>query len=331
MHNTQPITHRLPITDPIRKAPTLTSTKDPATYGTTVVKPADFDAFWAEVLAQAAQIPLNATVTPVPLRSTPDVEVFEVHYDSLDRVRVAGWYCLPRQRTKSLPALVFYPGYISEPTLPKSHAALGYATFGAAPRGKLRSHTQFNPGYPNLLTHNIIDRHTYGYKGFYVDAWRVIDFLCERPEVDSSRIGVRGSSQGGALTLLAAAMRPQIAAASAGAPYLAGVIDAIQLTNSQPYQEINDYLHLYPEAKAAVAETWSYYDCINFGDKIKCPILVNIGLNDDVCPPETGYAMFNALGSTEKKLYAYPGHGHDANGYTHEAIVEAFFREKLKP
>ncbi len=144
----------------------LRSTKDPARYGTTVVKPADFDSFWAEVLAQAAKIPLHATLTPVPLRSTPEVEVFEVHYDSLDNVRIAGWYCLPRTRPKPLSALVFFPGYISEPSLAKSHATQGYATFGAAPRGKLRSNGQFNPGYPGLLTHNIIDRHTYAYKGF---------------------------------------------------------------------------------------------------------------------------------------------------------------------
>jgi cephalosporin-C deacetylase len=308
----------------------LSSTRNPAQYGTSVTKPGDFELFWDDVLAQAAQIPLNAALTPVPLRSTTEVEVFEVHYDSLDHVRVAGWYCLPRNRPRPLPALVFFPGYISEPSLAKAHAARGYATFGAAPRGKLRSNAQFNPGYPGLLTHNIIDRHTYGYRGFYIDAWRAIDFLLERPEIDSTRIGVRGSSQGGALTLLAAAMRP-VAAASAGAPYLAGVIDAIQLTNSQPYQEINDYLRMHPEAKDAVVETWSYYDCINFADKIKCPIIVNIGLNDDVCPPETGYAVFNAIGSAEKKLYAYPGHGHDANSYQHEATIEAFFAEKLQP
>lgn len=309
----------------------MPATKNPAAYGTAVFKPTDFDDFWDAIETEARAIPLNATLTPVPLRSTAQVEVFEVHYDSLDNVRIAGWYCLPRHRPQPLPAMVVYPGYISEPTLPKAHAAKGYAAFGAAPRGKLRSNRQFNPGYPGLLAHNIIDRHTYGYKGFYVDAWRVIDFLNTRPEVDSSRIGIRGGSQGGALTLLTAAMRPQVAAASAGAPYLAGVIDAIELTHTYPYQEINDYLRLHPESRAAIAETWSYYDCHNFADKIQCPILVNIGLQDNVCPPETGYALFERIASTEKKLYAYDGYAHDANSFTHEAIVEAFFQEKLQP
>lgn len=310
----------------------MNSIREPTTYGTAVTKPSDFDQFWADIEAQANAIPLNATVTPVPMRSTNEVEVFEVHYDSIDGVRIAGWYCLPRQRTEPLPAIVFYPGYISEPTFPKGHAAKGYATFGAAPRGKLRSNSQVNPGYPGLLTHNIIDRNSYAYKGFYVDAWRVIDFLQSRPEIDSSRIGIRGSSQGGALTLLVAAMRPDgVAVASAGAPYLAGVIDAIELTNSYPYREINDYLLQHPESHATVADTWSYYDCHNFVDRIRCPIIVNIGLQDNVCPPETGYEVFKRIGTTNKELYPYDGHAHDAGGFHHEAVIDAFFAQHLQP
>ena len=76
------------------------------------------------------------------------------------------------------------PGYVSEPTLPKSWAKLGYAAVGVAPRGKLRSNRHFNPGYPGLLVNNIVDRHTYSYRGFYVDACRAVDFVLTRPEVD---------------------------------------------------------------------------------------------------------------------------------------------------
>ena len=300
-------------------------------HGTKVLKPDDFNQFWQEIMEEVESTPLNASIELNPLRSSEEVEVFEVKYDSLDGLQIAGWYCLPRERSELLPARIFYPGYISEPTLPKSQAAQGYATFGAAPRGKLRSNGDFNPGYPGLLTHNINDRDHYGYKGIYIDAVRVIDFLLEQPEVDSDRIGIQGSSQGGALTLVVAALRQQVRAASAGAPYLAGVVDAFQLTRTYPYEEINDYLGIHPEHKSAIANTWNYYDCFNFAERIQCPIIVYIGLQDDVCPPETAYPLMERIGTPDKKLYEYEGHGHDANHYEHDHVIDVFFDTQLKP
>ena len=301
----------------------------PQRYSTRVRKPPDFDDFWKDVLNQASQVPLGAEVVPEPLRSTEEVEVFQVFYTSLDRVQVAGWYSLPRQRKGPLPAILQLPGYIMEPPIPKNWAKKGYAAFTAAPRGKLRSNHQFNPGYPGLLTYSMLDRNTYSYRGFYVDAWRAIDFFLGREEVDSARIGLTGSSQGGGLTIVTAAMRPEVAAASASAPYLCGFVDAIALTHTYPYQEIDDYLRLYPERREAVEETLAYFDSINFADKIQCPIIVNLGLQDNVCPPETGFAMFSAIGSSDKKLYSYDGHGHDAGRYQHMAIVDEFFARHL--
>src|SRR5215217_4779299 len=153
-------------------------------YGTTTVRPPDFDQFWAEVMAQANAIPLNPTMEHVPLRSTDEVDVYDIGYDSLDGVRIAGWYCRPRESylPAPYPGLLLVPGYVSEPTLPKSWAKLGYAAVGVAPRGKLRSNSQFNPGYPGLLVNNIVDRNTYSYRGFYIDAAR--GGLCPDPAGD---------------------------------------------------------------------------------------------------------------------------------------------------
>jgi len=102
----------------------------PSKYGTQVIKPDDFDIFWGELLERSDKIPLNASLTLDSMRSTEQVEVFEVHYDSLNSLRVFGWYCLPRFRPRPLPARVFYPGYISEPTLPKAHAEQGMLPSG---------------------------------------------------------------------------------------------------------------------------------------------------------------------------------------------------------
>ena len=304
-----------------------------AAYGTSTTRPADFDRFWDDLLAEAAAIPLNPTMTHLPMRSTPEVDVYEIGYDSLDGLRIAGWYCVPKATylPPPYPALLIVPGYISEPTLPKSWAKLGYAAVGVAPRGKLRSNARFNPGYPGLLVHNIIDRQTYSYRGFYIDAARAVDFVLTRPEVDKTRIGVHGSSQGGALTITTAALRSDvITCGAAGAPYLCGFMDAASLTDSYPYEEINAYLRQYPERAGAMRETLNYFDGINFAPRIRCPMLVYVGLADDVCPPETGYAFYDAL-TCPKTIHAYPNCAHDSGAYWEMAHVQAFLAEHLRP
>jgi cephalosporin-C deacetylase len=297
-------------------------------YVSIVRKPDDIDQFWDVVLDETARIPLEPEVVYDGLRSTAQIDVYEVFYTSLDHVRIAGWYAVPRQREGKLPGLIQVPGYNMEPPVPKNWAARGYAAFSVAPRGKLRSNRQFNPGYPGLLTYGMVDRNTYSYRGFYMDACRAVDFLLTRNEVNGDRIGVTGHSQGG-LTVSTAALRPEIKAA-AGAPYLCGYMDSIELTDAYPYQEIADYLRLYPESREQVENTLAYFDGINLAHRITCPIIVSVGLQDSTCPPETGFAMFDAIASADKKMYAYDGHGHDANNHEHAAVVDAFMATHLQ-
>ena len=293
--------------------------------------PADFGRFWQDVEGQAREIGLAPHLERDRLRSDGEVTVFQAFYTSIDGVRVAGWYCLLADSAGPFPGLLKVPGYKSDPAVPKEWARLGYAALAVAPRGKLRSRSQFDPGYPGLLTHGIVDRNTYSYRGFYVDAWRGIDFLAARPEVDDSRLGVAGSSQGGALSLCTAARRPQVRAASVGAPFLVGMLDAAELTSSYPYREISDYLRLYPERRRQVEETLAYFDCINFAPEVTCPLIMNIGLRDNVCPPETGYAVFREIASRDKHLYAYPDQGHSAGRHEHDQIAARFLAAHLEP
>lgn len=294
-------------------------------------RPEDFGSFWDQVEDQATEIALAPQMALDRLRSDAETTVYQVFYDSIDRVRVAGWYCRPAGAEGPFPGLLKVPGYKSDPAVPKEWARRGYAALAVAPRGKLRSRSQFDPGYPGLLTYGIVDRNTYSYRGFYVDAWRGIDFLLGRPEVDGARLGVAGSSQGGALALCTAARRPQIRAASVGAPFLVGMLDAAELTSSYPYREIADYLRLYPERAGRVEETLAYFDCINFAPSITCPLIMNIGLRDNVCPPETGYAVFREIAGSDKRLYAYPDQGHSAGRHEHDPIAARFLAEHLEP
>jgi cephalosporin-C deacetylase len=142
---------------------------------------------------------------------------------------------------------------------------------------------------------------------------------------------VHGSSQGGALTVTTAALRrDEIACGAAGAPYLCGFMDAAALTDSYPYEEINEYVRLHPEREPQVRETLNYFDGINFAPLIRCPMLVYVGLADDVCPPETGYALYGAM-SCPKTIHAYPRCAHDSGKHWEMAKVEAFLAEHLRP
>ena len=119
------------------------------------------------MLKRARELPLQPELEFVASRSTEAAEVYEVRYTSLDGLRIAGWYCRPRGDAVDAPypGLVLTPGYIGEPVLPKVWAARGYATVSVATRGKLRSNRLFNPGFPGLLVHNIVDRDSYSYRG----------------------------------------------------------------------------------------------------------------------------------------------------------------------
>ncbi|MFF1820312.1 acetylxylan esterase [Kribbella sp. NPDC058245] len=296
-----------------------------------VERPADFDEFWAAGLAECASYPLDPVLVEMPTLSTERVVVYDVSYVSFGGLRVSGWYAVPRAGAAPYPGLITIPGYISEPTIPKEWAELGYAALAVAPRGKLRSNAVFNPGYPGLLTNNIVDHNTYGYRGFYLDVVRAVDVLLGRAEVDGERIGLAGSSQGGGLGISTAALRPDvIKAVACGAPYLCGIMTAPTLTHSYPYEEINEYLRMHPKDVNRVRETVAYYDGLNFAPAVQAPTMIYLGLEDDVCPPETGFALHRVL-SCEKTLHTYPNCAHHAGLPGVMRVVENFLADHLKP
>ena len=63
--------------------------------------PEDFNDFWNDLLCKSSKIPLNETCEKIELRSSSKTDVSLVHYDSIDNIRIAGWYCLPHNTTSS--------------------------------------------------------------------------------------------------------------------------------------------------------------------------------------------------------------------------------------
>ncbi len=287
----------------------MSNESDLERFTTRVSRPPGFEDFWQRTKTELAQTPLEPKVSSVPLRSNENVSVYQAEYKSLGGLEIAAWYCVPTQGEGPFPAIIIFPGYKGEPGLRRDWGSKGVITLTIAVRGKLRSNSQFNPGYPGLLTQGIEDPETYSYRGVISDCIRGLDFLLSRPEVDSRRIYASGSSQGGGLTLIASALRSEILGGVSGYPFLCCYPEAMELTRSYPYDELTCYARAFPERKEQMMETLRYFDAVNFVSWIKCPMAVGIALEDEVCPPETSYAAFKGLHGS-KELWLFPNSGH---------------------
>ena len=296
-------------------------------FVTSVTCPDDFDEFWGSILAHLAEEPLDPTATHDPLRSNEDVRVYQANYRSLDGLEIFGWYSVPAVGEGPFPAILVLPGYKSEPAVRRDWGRKGVAALSVAVRGKLPSSAQFNPGYPGLLTSGIESRDTYSYRGVISDCSRGVDFLLSRPEIDSQRIFCCGSSQGGGLTLATAGLRPEIRGGVSGYPFLCCYPESRLMLRSYPYDELSSYLRAHPEREQQMLETLRYFDGVNFAPRIKCPMVVGIALEDEVCPPETSYAAYDQLGG-ERELWLFPESGH-GNAHDYPGQETAWLEHRI--
>ena len=293
------------------------------------IKPSDFDDYWTRTRVELDRIPVSLSSERSTLRSTANVDTYEITYSSLSGLRIFGWLCVPVGRS-NCPGLVIYPGYSGSTAIPRAWAQQGYVAFQMSPRGHHKSDGVFNPGFPGLMTSGIDDPSNYVYRGIYCDAWRAVDIVLGRNEVDRTRIGVTGGSQGGGLALVAAAMRAEVAFVAADVPFLTSIRDAMKSGNSFPYEEVKDFIRVLPANEAHLLTTLDYIDTINFADQIHVPTLLSVGIRDDVCPPQTAYALYNRL-SCPKDMCAYPDGAHEGGGFVHAQYKQDWLGKRLKP
>ena len=305
----------------------MATQQDLEAFSTQVTCPDDFDDFWSGTLELLSGISLKSIIMAEPIRSNDDVHVFHVTFLSLGGLEISAWYSLPTKGDGPFPAIVNFPGYKSEPPVRRDWGKKGVAVLSVAVRGKLMSSSEFNPGYPGLLTAGLESKENYGYRGVISDCVRAVDFLHSRPEIDPERIYACGSSQGGGLTLITAALRPEIKGGVAGYPFLCCYPEAMTMFQSYPYDELACYARAYPGDEEQALETLRYFDAVNFAPRIKCPMVVGIALDDEVCPPETSYAAYDAL-TAHKELWLFPNSGH-GNAHDYPGQERAWLENKI--
>ena len=300
---------------------------------------ADFDAFWKSTLDEARTFPLNATFERVDYGLTAQ-EMFDVTYAGFGDQPIKGWLILPKQRTEKLPCVVEFIGYGGGRSFPIDWllwASAGYAHFVMDTRGQGSSWLSGdtpdlyseggNAHYPGSMTLGVLDPKHYFYRRVFTDAVRAIEAARSHPNVDASRIAVTGGSQGGGITIAAAALTPDVVAAMPDVPFLCHYRRATELVDTYPYKEIAEYCHIHRDQTDTVFHTLSYFDGVNLATRAKAKALFSTGLMDQVCPPSTVFAAYNYW-SGEKEIKVYPYNGHEG-GASYQTVEKLKFLKSI--
>ncbi len=280
--------------------------------------PADFEAFWAAGKQDLAKLPLDAQLTFLPDYSTPTVETYHVSLQNVGPQnigmtgapsRLYGILCLPKGDGK-YPAVLSVPGagvrayrgmlnlaqkgiitfQIGIHGLP---VILDAAVYDSLSRGALAN-------YP---TFGLDDKTRYYYRRVYLGCVRANDFLTSLPKWNGRDLAVTGGSQGGALSIVTAALDPRVKGLAAYYPALSDVTGYLQnRAGGWPhmFRSSGEGSHRSPDKIA----TSKYYDVVNFARRVKVPGLYSWGYNDETCPPTSMYSAYNVIPGPKSLLLA---------------------------
>lgn len=308
-------------------------------YRGSQTQPEDFDAFWEQTLAEARRHPLAVRLEPVETQLAT-LQVWDVTFNGFGGEPIRAWLRAPAGAAGPLPGVVQFVGYgggrgdAHENLL---WASAGFAHLQMDTRGQGAGWSRGDtpdaagsggPQVPGVMTRGISDPDTYYYRRLFTDAVRAVEALQSLDLVDGARTAAVGGSQGGALTLAAAALAPDLAAVVAYVPFLSDFPRAVQITDAYPYRELRDYLAVHRGEVERVMDTLRYFDMVNLVPRAQVPALFSVGLMDETTPPSTVYAAYNNYAGP-KELMVWPFNGHEGGGIDDETAAVAFLRARL--
>jgi dipeptidyl aminopeptidase/acylaminoacyl peptidase len=154
-----------------------------------------------------------------------------------------------------------------------------------------------------------------------------IDYLETRPDVAADRVGLLGVSLGGYYAARAAAFEPRVKAviALAGWCSIAPHFDRAPLLTREAFVA-RLKVHDEAEARAALAQ----FDLTGVMQKVRCPLLVIMGRQDRVVPPEEAERMAATAGG-ETELWMFEDGNHVCNNilYKHRPQQADWMRRHL--
>ncbi|KQZ05094.1 acetyl xylan esterase [Microbacterium sp. Root53] len=291
-------------------------------YAPDVACPDDFDEFWAGTLAETRAAAWDARVERVD-NALDVVDTSDVTFSGYAGDPIRAWWHVPAGRQPRA-VVVEFIGYSGGRGLAHEVATwplAGYAHLVVDTRGQgwghWRSGDTADPhgtgsAVPGVMTQGIEDPATYYYRRVYADAVRAVDTA--RALAPGIPLFVTGGSQGGGISIAAAALADDVAGALPDVPFLCHFARATTITDARPYKEIGEYLAGHRGRVERVYRTLSYFDGVNMARRAAMPTLFSVALMDVICPPSTVFAAYNAWGGEDRRIEVYPFNDHEGGG-----------------
>ena len=293
-------------------------------------RPADFDSFWENSLAEMRSIDPQTTFTPSWF-TTSYAECYDMTFTSTKGARIYAKFARPKNLTGKAPAVLFFHGLSGscpEWTSLMSYVAEGFVIAAMDCRGQggysADSASYVGTTYPQPFVRGV-DGAPEGlyYRDVYLDCAMLARIVMGLDYVDETRVGCTGGSQGGGLSLACAALVPEIALCAPMYPYLSDYRRVWNMDLAKgAYDAIAYYFrHFDPthEREEEFFEKLGYIDVQFLAPRIRAEVLMFTGLMDNICPPSTQFAAYNKM-NTKKNVEIYPDFGHENLPHSSEKI-----------
>lgn len=286
-------------------------------------KPADFDEFWDKGIARAMAKDANAEFIPAN-RKLKNVSCYDLYYDGEDGARIHAKYLVPDCAANGpVPVVFVFHGYTGDAgswSDKLRFLSQGYAVAAMDCRGQAGQSMDLGGVKGETYLGHIVrglmeeDPEKLLYRQIYLDTVMLVKAVSARPEIDADRMMVHGGSQGGALSMVCAALNPQIKLAAVAYPFLSDYKRIWEMdSRGSAFVELRDFFRWHDPAHLREEEFFTrlgYIDIQFLMPRVKASVLWATGLQDEAVPASTQFAAYNKL-TCEKQQMIYPDFGHE--------------------
>ncbi len=284
--------------------------------------PADIEEYWDRAIAEVEAMGTDCELIPWEIK-VPGAECFDMWFTGVGGARIHGHYLRPKNISGKVPAVCVFHGYggnIKDMFEKLSWTAAGFAVAAIDTRGQGGLSEDSGAVVGKTDQGHIIrglsepSPEKLLYRAIFQDCAQLARIVMAMPEVDETRVGAHGLSQGGGLTLACAALTPNLNSAAPHMPFLCDYRRVWEMDlDVAAYAELKAYFRWFDprhERESEIFTRLGYIDNINLAHRIRARVLMFTGLMDTVCPPSTQFAAYNRI-TSPKNVVIYPDFAHE--------------------